>query len=224
MSHNGNRLQSFASLPLKSNVRKNMVARDRIPSDPTISKHVVHWSSIAEPSGTRHSGQINEDMHQADLCHGVRRILGPNPLYSKLGLQPPHYRPSPAASYTSRSRAGDQDPQHRPFRRIAPKCMVEEERHCRRINQRTPPRPPRSTGSARAAPAALERRRHDLPPASSTLGPAATVGEACGSGGEDLHQGDEFLVAARVSTDQLGYTSYSQESAIRYNSLYMEII
>jgi hypothetical protein len=84
-----------------------MVARDRIPSDPTISKHVVHRSSSAEPSGTRYSGQINEDMHQADLCHGVRRILGPNPLYSKLGLQPPHYRPSPAARPTG-TRPADQ--------------------------------------------------------------------------------------------------------------------
>jgi hypothetical protein len=35
------------------------------------------------------------------------------------------------------------------------------------------------------------------------LGPATAAGEACGSGGEDLHQGEEFLVAARVSTDQI---------------------
>jgi hypothetical protein len=39
-------------------------------------------------------GQINEGMHQTNLCHGVREIIGPNPLYSKLGWQSPHYRSS----------------------------------------------------------------------------------------------------------------------------------
>jgi hypothetical protein len=43
MSHDENSLQSFASLPLKPNgQKKNMVARDRNPSDPAISRHVVH--------------------------------------------------------------------------------------------------------------------------------------------------------------------------------------
>jgi hypothetical protein len=85
-----------------------MVAHNQIPSDPAaISRDVVHWSLPAEPSGTRHSGQINEDMHQTDLCHGMRGIIGPNSLYSKPGRQPPHYRPSPAARPT-RTRPADQ--------------------------------------------------------------------------------------------------------------------
>jgi hypothetical protein len=36
-------------------VKKNMVACDQIQSDPANSRHVVHQSSPAEPSRTRHS-------------------------------------------------------------------------------------------------------------------------------------------------------------------------
>jgi hypothetical protein len=93
----------------------------------------------------------------------------------------------------------DQDPQHRPFHRITPKCIVEEERQRRRLDERTPPRPPRLMGSARVAPAALERRSCDLPPVASALGPTASADEACGSSEEDLRWREEFLVAARVS-------------------------
>jgi hypothetical protein len=34
------------------------------------------WSSSAETFGTWHSGQINEDRRQADLCHSMGGILG----------------------------------------------------------------------------------------------------------------------------------------------------
>jgi hypothetical protein len=54
----------------------------------------------------------------------------------------------------------DQDPQNRPFRRITPKCIVEEE----------------------------NQRRRDLPPAPLALVPAAAANEARGSGSEDLHR------------------------------------
>jgi hypothetical protein len=51
-----------------------MVAHDRVPFDPAIPRHVVHWCSLAEPPGTRHSRQTNEDMHQVDLHHGMRAL------------------------------------------------------------------------------------------------------------------------------------------------------
>jgi hypothetical protein len=46
-------------------------------------------------------------MHQADLHHGVRGILGSNPLYSKRGQQSPHHRLSSAARST-KTRPEDQ--------------------------------------------------------------------------------------------------------------------
>jgi hypothetical protein len=36
---------------------------------------------LAEPSGTRHSSQIEGDKHQADHRHGARQTLGPLPLF-----------------------------------------------------------------------------------------------------------------------------------------------
>jgi hypothetical protein len=52
MSHDENRLKIFALLPLKPNGQKNMVAHDRIPPDPAISRHVlpngVHEWSLLE--------------------------------------------------------------------------------------------------------------------------------------------------------------------------------
>lgn len=78
-----------------------MVALDRIPSDPAISRHVVHWSLPAELSGTRHSGQVYEERQQAVLRHGVRGILGPPPLF-KPSQQPPCHQPAPSGANATR--------------------------------------------------------------------------------------------------------------------------
>jgi hypothetical protein len=62
--------------------------------------HVINSSLTAEPFETRHSDHINGYMHQADFCYVVRGILGPIPLYLKLGHQSPQHWPSPAARST----------------------------------------------------------------------------------------------------------------------------
>jgi hypothetical protein len=43
----------------------------------------AQWRSPAEPSGTRHFGQINNGMHQTDLHLGARETLGPPPLFDR---------------------------------------------------------------------------------------------------------------------------------------------
>jgi hypothetical protein len=40
-------------------------------------------NSLAEPSRTRHFGQIKEDKHQAGLLHGARGTQGPPPLFAR---------------------------------------------------------------------------------------------------------------------------------------------
>jgi hypothetical protein len=87
MSHDGNRPKSFTSFTgcarLKTIRSSNL-------------RHVIHWISLAEPSGTRHSSQTKEDIHQDVLHHSMRGILGPHPLVRR--ARGPHaaaHRPPP---------------------------------------------------------------------------------------------------------------------------------
>jgi hypothetical protein len=55
--------------------------RDRIPPDPkNLQALDAQWRSSVEPSRTRHRGQIDEDMLQADHHLDARRIIRLPPL------------------------------------------------------------------------------------------------------------------------------------------------
>jgi hypothetical protein len=60
-------------------------AHDRIPSDPTISRHEAPKGVCWDPSRTRQSSQIMEDKHLADLHISARGALGPLSLLGRTG-------------------------------------------------------------------------------------------------------------------------------------------
>jgi hypothetical protein len=76
-SADGNKEQSFASLPPEPNGRnKSMGVHDRIPPDPANPGIGALLRSPAEPSGTLHFGQIKKDQHQKGLHLCKRGTLG----------------------------------------------------------------------------------------------------------------------------------------------------
>jgi hypothetical protein len=73
-SNDGNSQQSFATLPLKPNSQIKTWVRP-IESHPIQQSlgMIAQWSSLAEPSGTRHSYQIHEKGPPVDPHLGTRR-------------------------------------------------------------------------------------------------------------------------------------------------------
>jgi hypothetical protein len=56
--------------------KKHGCARPNLIRSSSLQAWGAKWSSMAEPSGTQHSIQINEDKHQSNLHLGARETLG----------------------------------------------------------------------------------------------------------------------------------------------------
>jgi hypothetical protein len=77
MSHEGNKPQSFTSLPLKPNGEKKhgcTTTESRLIRQSPDMCFPMEFTVV--PSRTQHFGQIKETLQQVDLCLGVRGTLG----------------------------------------------------------------------------------------------------------------------------------------------------